>query len=243
MDVAMKQLFIVLIGISVAFAGNFEKRECSKDSLRADYKISYGGLGAGYSDLDKINVQMQKNGFDRMDQGVVLITGGEQYHYKQLILAGESTVYLWRITDNDTRRHFQGAIDATALAGFDLIGNERYTLFPFLGVGVGSIVHHMSYEDLPFDAVSTGTDKSDETIWQPAVLLKTGVGFDLEIPGKKEQGTVGVRAGYTFDIGDGDRWYRDLSTIAGAPSYKLSGPFFKLVFGIKSTGENSRMAR
>lgn len=230
----MKRLILILLGASLTFAGGKKIPQCTTDSIGADYKTSYGGLGVGYSDMEKINARMQQKGFDRMDQGVVLITGGEQYHFGQFIFAGESTLYLWRITDNDTRRNIQGGVDVTAIAGYDLIANEKSALFPFVGFGIGSVIHHMSYEGLPFDEIAASTEKSDETIWQPTLLIKTGVGFDVAVPGKKEGTTVGLRAGYTFDVSDEDRWYRDLSTVSGAPSFRISGPFVKLVFGIKS---------
>lgn len=231
----MKQLFLLLFAFtSLTFAGGIHRRQCHPDTLSADYKTSYGGIGASYSDLNKLNNSLKQNNFARMDQGVFLITGGEQFHYNRIIVGGDMTGYLWNIAESGSRRNFQAALDITALGGFDLIANEQMALFPFVGLGIGTIVHHMAYEGIHFDEIAQSSKRFDETIWQPVFLVKTGVGFDFELPHNKQSTTIGIRAGYTFDISDEDRWYRELSTISGAPGQKLSGPFVKVVLGVKS---------
>lgn len=226
-----KSLLTLLITATMVLAGGKRVSHCTTDSMKADFKLTYGGFGVAYSDLDELNSTMQQRGFARMDQGVFLITGGEQYHHNRVIVGSDVTGYLWRFAENDHRRSVQGALDVTLFTGFDLMPAQEQSLFPFVGLGLGSVVHHMAFTDLSLDDVNSNTQGSDETLWQPAILFKAGIGFDVQVPNDKDQLSVGLRVGYTFDMGKEDNWYRDFSTISNGPDLKMSGPFVKLVIG------------
>lgn len=230
----MKYVLSLLLAFTIIQARNCDFQISDSLCSKADFKTTYGGFGVGYSDLGKLNRNMQSNGFDRMDQGIFLITGGEKYHYKRFIVGGEFTGYLWNIAESDTRRNLQGGFDVSLISGFDIISKEEISLFPYMGLGLGALTHHMAYKDLPFTSVSKGNSASDETLWQPTAIVKFGLGFERDLPSNKTNTIIGLRAGYTVDISDGDRWYRDFSTVADGPSLKQSGPFVMLTVGVKS---------
>lgn len=226
------QLLLLLFVPIMLFAKECNHTKDVLDSTNADFIVTYGGIGVSYTDLEDLNTTLGSYGINRIDQGAFRITGGEELHFKRFITGGTFSGYMWKIAENDHRRSVQLGFDVGALIGYDIIPKEKVSLFPFAGFTIGTLFHQLAYIDEAFSDVAQGSAPSDQMLWQFTVNTKVGVGFDFHFVKDDKNPTVGIRAGYQFDISDGDRWYRDISTVAGGPSVEMSGPFVDLVFGI-----------
>ncbi len=233
----MKALLLLLLCTFFAAASEDEVQdEMVTDSTEPTFTVGYVSFGAAYYDLEELNRSLQKTGNPLFGNEVFQFTLGEDVHYEQLIGGGSFSANIWEIAENNEKRTFMTSMDMNALVGYDLLFEEHMSLFPYVGVGVGVSLLHMAHQDASFESMGQGTSLQDELLWQMSLDIKTGFGYDFHLKREGTSTVFGVRAGYRFDVSSGTGWYRELSTVAGGPSLKMSGPYATLLFGIKQMG-------
>lgn len=230
----MKKIVLLLAALAVtAFSGGKEKT-CPHNSDSLPYnitKVSYISVGGSYFDLDALNSNLQKSGYPSLDNAVAQVAIGSDYRYNRLISDYTFTGHWWRRGENTDKRTRLFGLDFTSTIGFDLLEQPKVALYPYAGLGIGGLFLQLGHRDIPFDDVTNGSSPADQLLAQMTLDIHTGLGFDIRAKESGDSPLFGIKAGYRFDVSDAARWYRDYSTVSGAPSLKASGPFVKLVFG------------
>ena len=116
-------------------------------------------------------------------------------------------------------------------SGFNVINTEHINLYPYLGLGAGLMNFIIGDKNTPFDTALVRPNLN-VNLYQFRFLIDLGVGFDM-LGGEKSSrlGSLGLRAGYTFDPTKSDRWMRDGLFVTGTPQPTLSGAYVMFTIG------------
>lgn len=214
----------------------------------------YGSVGTLLVDVGKLNTRLTRPdlvpgkdvvpGFDQIsNDGYVLGLGGYTA-MGHLIVGGE-----FNYSDLGIESSPRGKTDRlestflTATVGYAAFTRWRFTLFPYLGVGGGSLTLTLRNRD-GGPTVSGGRDPSfDEVVLAPGtesvmkgtyVLLVPGLGFDyLILPSNtRHLGiTMGIRVASSISP-NRTTWKYLGRDVVGSPDAGPTGRQFRLVFGV-----------
>lgn len=227
-----KVLVIAVFFISLSVAG--EKKTCSGCDTLSQMnvtKVSYFSVGGSYYDLDNLNSSLNGGGYTRLENAVVQVAIGKDYRFNRVISDYSFTGHWWRRAENSEKRTRMFGLDFQSTFGFDFLETPKMALYPYAGFGVGGLFLQLGQNEIPFDDIVTGVVAEDQLLSQMTFDIHTGLGFDVRIKESDPSPLFGIKAGYRFDVSDGNRWYRSYSTTSQAPSLKASGPFVKVIFG------------
>ncbi len=213
----------------------------------------YGSVGTMLVDVDKLNTRLTRPdlvpgkdvvpGFDQISNDGYAIGVGGYTALGHLVVGGEF-VY----SDVGIESSPRGKTDRletnylTATVGYAALTRWRFTLFPYLGVGGGSLTLTLRNRD-GGPSVAGGRDPSfDEIVLAPGtesvmkgsyVLLVPGIGFDyLILPSDTRHIglTVGIRLASSISP-NRTTWKYDGRDVVGAPDAGPTGRQLRLIFG------------
>lgn len=194
--------------------------------------VDYITIGGSFFDLDDVNESLETGYYPSLENGVVQVSLGRDIRFNQLVADYTLTGHWWKTGENSRHRTKLWGLDFSSSLGYDILEEKRFSLFPYVGLGIGGLFMKMAHRDVAFEDISDGTAPVDQSLNQLTLDIYTGLGFDVRSKSVGKGQVIGLKGGYRFDVSSGTNWLRNSSTVGGAPDLKASGPYFKVVLGI-----------
>lgn len=182
--------------VGLVFCVVFAKAQNEKEG----YGRMMFSFGLGYSNMDELNSMLRVGGYPELkneafDFGVLLMGNEGRWYYiyefgfqSQIAKAATSTTYY--------------AGDIKLSFGYDLLKVDRFSLVPYVGLGVDyGYLQLTQSEDPPINSVAGYIAAASYTQRMDAwgIVAATGVYALWDFPLKKDGGkfTIGMHAGYS----------------------------------------------
>lgn len=206
-------------------------RQCDSTGAITVLKKHDIAVGVGWVDMKPLNDKLLALGLSEFRNYGLSLDLNHQTAVGRMMMGGELKGLLFkdRLTNN-TRTQFSAG-EILLNSGFNVVNTEHVNLYPYLGLGAGLMNLIVGDKNTPFDTARTRPN-TNLNIYQARFLIDLGVGFDL-LGGRNPAhlGLLGLRAGYTFDPTESDRWMRDGLFVTGAPKPTLNGAYVLLTLG------------
>lgn len=191
-------------------------------------------IGGGFNtlDLEKFNTRMEELGLPDFSEAAPGIIINKAYWYRRFVMESELNALLWRtrVQAGKASSLFSGwwGIDW----GFSLFPQESILLvYPWAGIGLGGIRLHFHDRSAAFEDV-LANEPYNVSLWQAKFFITVGLNAEvvLNLP-RKGYRTIGLRAGYMFDVTESNEWDEFGVDVGSGPSPSLDGVYVRLVLG------------
>jgi hypothetical protein len=229
---------IVFLLIVVMSTGQLYANESDSGcTMKATHR--YGFLGGGFSWFDdsKLNEMLTSSNLPKFKEYAMTVSLGGRKDMGKLIMESVITGYFWKNMVSSTNQR-------VSLMSGDIMWNHGYnfltsgmplTLFPYVGLGVGINTMQLRSDRKTFSELVATAGDPDHALFlsQGAVLFNVGLGSDLFLvkPDKTKTMVIGIRAGYSYDLYTGKKWYSNGTTVSDLPSLHHNGGYVRLVIG------------
>ena len=195
----------------------------------------YGGQGYfifGQNNLDiaTLNNALLSKGYSTFTDKLISFGAGGYGIEKNIIIGGEGFAL-----NGETKSQGSYKLSLTGGAGFFnlgyvLLSNNKYILYPLLGIGGGGIVLQIADQNpTTVDNILSNPKRSSE-ITCGALLIKVSVGLDFILSSKKPNFSPGLKLGYIFAPIKSE-WTDGNTTLGKEPEIGFSGFFFNFTIG------------
>lgn len=194
--------------------------------------------GVSHLDMDAVNGRLERNGYTPLENPAVPIGFGFKHHYGRLIAGFDWNFLLNQnpdAPDSNIRmdlRNWYWQLNY----GADLLKQERFSIYPLLGVGLGHTNIWITEESgTSFDGALASPARSIQ-MSQTSLVLSATLGIDYRIKmresaRKTDYITVGLRGGYLYSPFAGE-WRTHAAQIQNGPDRGINGAILQLTLGL-----------
>ncbi len=201
----------------------------------------YAGGGGGFliggwlPSLDEVSSALFSAGYDSLPLWY-MTTGGYGYGVLgKVIVGGEGMGFTQEFSTGDHRREVEAGFGAFDI-GYIVVASKSVLVYPFLGIGGGSISIRLTEQSTPVDFHNVLADPDLEaTLTTSVFLLSANLGMDWYLLFGDEEGgggfILGIRGGYVFQPKEG-QWTMGDIDVVNVPDVRLSGPYISFSIGM-----------
>lgn len=134
-----------------------------------------------------------------------------------------------------TRSTNMRMLDLSLDLGYDVLQQKRFSIAPFLGLGLASysVSYYRDLSSIPFDSVLSSTSIQSQTkaltFTNTFINYRGGVNVAVK-SAKNQHSSIALQVGYSGSFTANDWKINSFQTLANAPEDRLSKVFTNLVF-------------
>lgn len=232
--VAAVALFALALGLGRADAPRAQGAGLLPDAV-------YAGVGVSHIATDALDQALAAEGYPTYGRTAVAVTLGGTWHLAGgVALGGEWHGLILGADAQEGREVGLGGGYATIGVGYAVELSPRVRVTPRLGLGVGGLGWWVESEgeEVGFDEVLADPrppPKSSTVLNRGSVMVDLGAGVDLSPGGEGLSPLLGLRLGYlAAPLTTG--WTLNDRPVVGGPEATGSGPYVRVVVGLRSGG-------
>lgn len=196
-------------------------------------------IGGSFQQFDGLNGRIA--GFPQFKKlkGYTPTLGlGWQKELNRVISGGGITIGSSMSGHSDEKSSTIRYIGLNADIGYDVLDNEKITLYPLAGLGIQKYqaIFHKDNTTVAFDDVleSPAVQNSIHSVkfYNSFVLYRLGLGFSLRSP-KNPSHSIGIQAGYSGSFKKNDWKSSEKRVLGNAPEDKISQFFISIILSNK----------
>lgn len=205
----------------------------TNDTMKITRHYGFIGTGTTWFTNSNLNNYLESKGLSSFKDYSVSVSLGRHWESGSMVMEHALTGNFWEDNKNAGFRSTLWSADMFMNSGYNIFAaNVPMSLFPYFGFGIGLNTMRIRSDSktLPQLMVS---QEPNSFLWQPSFLFDLGIGSDaiFSMTDKKRGLTIGLRAGYSYDIYTAQNWYSNGITISDVPKLRQNGGYVRIILG------------